>query len=448
MPQASKPIVRFAPSPTGLIHLGNARTALLNWLFAKKKGGQFILRFDDTDQQRSRPEYAEGIAHDLTWLGVQPDITVKQSDRFPLYAAAAEKLKTMGLLYPCYESADELDRRRKRQMARGLPPVYDRASLALTDAEKQVLELEGKKPHWRFKLDAKVVRWDDLVRGACEADCGSLSDPVLVREDGTYLYTLPSVVDDIEMRISHVIRGEDHVTNTAVQIQIFEVLTRDTTPHIPQFGHHNLLTTMSGEGLSKRMGHLSLTRLRENGFEPMAINSLAVLVGTSESIRAIETLPELGDLVDLSHISRAPAKFDEAELSTLNTKIIHAMPYVAAQPRLKVVSADGGEAFWLAVRGNLSRVEDAAPWYPVVFGDITPQHVNAEVLAAAKAHLPQEPWDHTTWSTWITGIKTATSAKGKALFEPLRLALTGKEHGPELAPLLPLIGRARVLERL
>ena len=267
--------VRFAPSPTGRIHIGNARTALLNYLFARKNNGRFVLRFDDTDVERSHEEYAASIEVDLAWLGVKPDLVVRQSQRFLLYGAAAERLKAAGLLYPCYESAEELDRRRKRQIARGAPPIYDRAALALSPDERASLEAEGRKPHWRFKLAPRNVAWRDLVRGDCHIDCASLSDPVLVREDASYLYTLPSVVDDIELHVTHVIRGEDHVTNTAVQIQIFEALAG--AGGAPAFGHHNLLTTASGEGLSKRSGHLSLTGLREGGVEAMAVAALAVL---------------------------------------------------------------------------------------------------------------------------------------------------------------------------
>ncbi|HKG77481.1 MAG TPA: glutamate--tRNA ligase, partial [Beijerinckiaceae bacterium] len=277
------PIVRFAPSPTGLIHIGNARTALLNALFARREGGTFILRFDDTDLERSTRAYADAIEADLAWLGIPPDGIVRQSERFDLYHAVAERLTTIGRLYACYETPDELERRRKRQLARGLPPIYDRAALKLTDEDRAKLEQEGRKPHWRFRLEPTNVTWDDLVRGHCHVDCSSLSDPVLVREDGTYLYTLPSVVDDIELKVTHVIRGEDHVTNTAVQIQIFEALGAA----VPTFAHHSLLITASGEGLSKRLGHLSIKGLRDAGLEPQSVASLAVLVGSAESVRPV-----------------------------------------------------------------------------------------------------------------------------------------------------------------
>ena len=438
------PKVRFAPSPTGRIHIGNARTALMNWLFAKHRGGTFVLRFDDTDQERSRQEYADSIEVDLNWLGIHPDEVARQSQRFPLYAAAAEKLKALGRLYPCYESEDELDRRRKRQAARGLPPVYDRAALALTAEEIAALEAEGRKPHWRFKLDHRVVAWRDLVRGECHVDCASLSDPVLVRADGTYLYTLPSVVDDVDMAMTHIIRGEDHVTNTAVQIQLFELL--GTT--VPQFAHHNLLTNASGEGLSKRMGHLSLASLREEGLEAMAAASLAVLVGSSEAVRPIASLAALAPLVDLGRLSRAPARFDEAELHHLNARLLHDADFASVKDRLQAMGLAADEAFWLAVRGNLASLKDSLVWWQVVKGPQAPVATDATLLAAAVTLLPQEPWDQTTWGAWTAAIKAETGLSGRNLFMPLRLALTGHEHGPELKALLPLIGHDRALCRL
>jgi glutamyl-tRNA synthetase len=440
----SKPIVRFAPSPTGHIHIGNTRVALLNALYARREGGTFILRFDDTDVARSKQEYAESIEADLRWLGIPPDVIVRQSDRFDLYDAAAERLKAVGRLYPCYETQEELEFRRKRQLARGLPPIYDRAALKLTDADRTKLEEEGRRPHWRFRLEPTTVTWDDLVRGSCHVDCSSLSDPVLVREDGTYLYTLPSVVDDIELKVTHVIRGEDHVTNTAVQIQIFEALGAA----VPTFAHHSLLITASGEGLSKRLGHLSIKGLREAGLEPQAVASLAVLVGSAEAVRPVADLGELARLIDFSHISRAPAKFDESELEHLNARLIHEMPYEAARERLAELDADEGEVFWNAVRGNLTKVRDAAEWARVVRGPVTPVIEDKAFIDAATGVLPEGLWDATTWKAWTEAVKAATGVKGKALFMPLRLALTGLDHGPELGALLPLIGPERARARL
>jgi len=440
----SKPIVRFAPSPTGLIHIGNARQALMNALFAKREGGVFVLRFDDTDLGRSKREYADATEADLAWLGIPPQVVVRQSERFPLYDDAAERLRIVDRLYACYETPEELEFRRKRQLARGLPPIYDRAALKLSAEDRAKLEAEGRRPHWRFKLDHRNVVWHDLVRGPCHVDCASLSDPVLVREDGTYLYTLPSIVDDIDLKITHVIRGEDHVTNTAVQIQIFEALGAQ----VPFFAHINLLTTASGEGLSKRLGHLSLKSLREAGLEPQAVASLAVLVGSAESVRPIADLDELARLIDFDHISRAPAKFDEHELEQLNARLIHEMPYEAVRERLAALGADAGDAFWAAVRGNLTKVADAAQWAQVVNGPVTPVIEDRAFIDAAIQALPPAPWDAATWKAWTEAVKQATGLKGKALFLPLRLALTGLDHGPELAALLPLIGPERARARL
>lgn len=442
--------VRFAPSPTGYLHIGNARPALYNWLFALKAGGQFILRLDDTDRERSKEEYAEAIRRDLGWLGIAPHRFERQSLRTEAYDAAVVRLKQAGRLYACYETAEELDRKRKRQQARGLPPVYDRAGLKLTDADREKLEAEGRRPHWRFKLDESVghVTWDDLVRGAQTVDIASLSDPVLVREDGTYLYTLPSVVDDADMGVTHIIRGDDHVTNTGVQLQLFEALGAAA----PVFGHHNTLTTATGEGLSKRSGALSLGSLREAGYEPMSVNSLAVLIGTSAPVEPVVDLPTLAGMVDLSMVSKAPAKFDPADLDGLNAKLLHAKPYAEISERLAALGVAGGEDFWNAVRGNLVRLKDAVEWWQVVTGPVAP-HVAADAdeaafIGTAATLLPEGTLDGQSWRLWTDAVKAATGRKGRALFMPLRQALTGLDHGPELAALLPLIGRDSAVARL
>ncbi len=436
------PVLRFAPSPTGRIHIGNARTAILNWLFVRKSGGTFVLRYDDTDVGRSTAEFAEGIAVDLNWLGIRPDRIEYQSKRFDAYHAAAEKLKASGRLYPCYETADELERRRKRQLARHQPPVYDRAALKLTDQERQALEAEGRRPHWRFKLKHRIVEWNDLIRGPQHIDTTNLSDPVLVREDGTYLYTLPSVVDDIDFGITHVIRGEDHVVNTAVQIEIFEALGGT----VPSFAHHSLLTGADGQGLSKRLGSLSIASLREQGLEAMAVVSHAALLGTSDSIHPCIDYRELIDGFDLGKLSRAPARFDESELRGLNARLLHMLPFPAVESRL----AHGDQAFWLAIRGNLTTLADAQYWWTIVAGAITPQIAaeDRDFIAAAARLLPPSPWNGETWKAWTEAVKAETGRKGKTLFMPLRQALTGLDHGPELALLLPLIGRERAISRL
>ena len=443
----SPPVVRFAPSPTGRLHIGNARPALLNALFARAHGGRFVLRFDDTDAARSRPEHADAIEADLRWLGVRADLVVRQSDRTALYDAAVERLKAAGRLYPAFETAGELDRRRKRLQARGLPPVYDRAALRLTPEERAGLEAQGRRPHWRFKLAGGTVAWHDLVRGPCSVDAASLSDPVLVREDGSYLYTLPSVVDDVDLGISHVIRGEDHVTNTAVQIQLFAALGREVPP---LFAHHNLLTTASGEGLSKRSGALSVGALRDAGVEALAVAAMAVLTGSSSALRPVASLDELAAGFDLSRLSRAPARFDEAELQALSARTLHGLPFAAVEGRLAALGIVGpkAEPFWSAVRGNLARLSEAAEWWGVVEGLVVPVVEDAAYLERAAALLPPPPWGHDAWSGWTAALKADTGRKGRALFHPLRLALTGRDAGPDLGPLLPLIGRLKVSARL
>ncbi|MGE5369264.1 MAG: glutamate--tRNA ligase [Chloroflexota bacterium] len=444
----TSPIVRFAPSPTGRIHIGNARVALINYLFASAQHGRFVLRFDDTDFARSTEEFAAAIEVDLAWLGVTPDAVFRQSERVALYEAAAAKLRAEGRLYPCYETPEELEKRRKMQQARGLPPVYDRAALRLTDAERRTLEAEGRRPHWRFKLAPGVIEWADLIRGPSHIDCAALSDPVLIREDGTFLYTLPSVADDIDMGITHVIRGEDHVTNTAVQLQLFAALAPQATP--PVFAHHNLLIGAGGEGLSKRTGSLSIGSLREEGYEAMAVAALATLTGSSDNVHAVRSLAELAEHFDISHISRNPARFDPEDLETLTHRTLALFTFEDVRERLAALDVVGhkAEPLWLAARGNLARFDDILTWWRVVEGEIDTPREDPDFLEQAAELLPAEPWDEATWSAWTSDLKTATGRKGKALFHPLRLALTGAESGPELALLLPLIGHAKAMTRL
>jgi glutamyl-tRNA synthetase len=441
------PLVRFAPSPTGRIHIGNARTALLNYVFARTQAGGFVLRFDDTDRERSREEFVQAIEVDLAWLGIRQDVTVRQSAREAFYVAAAERLKEIGRLYPAYETAAELERRRRLQQARGLPPIYDGAAKKLTPEDRARLEAEGRRPHWRFELKHDTVRWDDLIRGDSRINCASLSDPVLVREDGNFLYTLTSVVDDIDLGITHVIRGEDHVTNTAVQVQLFEALSERGAP---VFAHHNLLVAAGGEGLSKRSGALSIGSLRDSGVEALAVAALAVLTGSSQEVHPIASLAELSENFDLAHISRNPARFDPMELQALSQRTLHKLSFEAVRDRLAAHDITGfkAEPFWLAVRGNLAILLDVADWWRVVEGEITPVVEDQPFLNIAAESLPEEPWDETTWKTWTGLVAQATGRKGRALFHPLRLALTGRENGPELARLLPLIGRAKALARL
>ncbi|PKU25821.1 glutamate--tRNA ligase [Telmatospirillum siberiense] len=436
--------VRFAPSPTGRLHVGNARPALINWLFARKQGGRFVLRIDDTDRERSRLDHEVAIGEDLVWLGLTWDERVNQSARTALYEEVAERLKAAGRLYPCFETSEELEYKRKRQMARGVPPVYDRAALKLTEAERKAYEAEGRRPHWRFKLDDGEVRWDDLVRGACHYDVSHLSDPVLIRADGTPLYTLPSVFDDADLGITHVIRGEDHVTNTAAQIQIF--LALGATP--PQFAHLPLLTDAAGQGFSKRLGSLSLGELRASGVEAMALTSLLAKLGTSDAIQPRQSLDALVAEFDIAKFSRATPKFDPAELDHLNARLLHEMSFADAAPRLKGVGLDGDEAFWMAVRANLTQINDARDWWHICRETVAPVIEDAAFAGQAAGLLPPEPWTADTWKSWTGAVQQATGRKGRELFHPLRLALTGRENGPELKTLLPLIGRTRAAARL
>ncbi|MCK5089987.1 MAG: glutamate--tRNA ligase, partial [Hyphomicrobiaceae bacterium] len=360
-----------------------------------------------------------------------------------------------GRLYACYETEDELDRKRKRQLARGMPPIYDRSGLRLTEDERAKLESEGRRPHWRFRLDNSetetgtaplptIVSWNDLVRGDQTVDVGSVSDPIVIRANGTFLYTFTSVVDDAEFGTTHIIRGEDHITNTGVQIQLFEALGKEP----PAIAHHSLLIGADGRALSKRLGALSIERLRAGGLEPMTVASYTALIGTSDPIEAHPNLDALASLFAFNKISMAPARFDVDELKALNARFLHKLPYATIEEQLRALGAEGGPAFWEAVRGNLSVLNDAATWWQVIAGHIDPLIENKELTDRAAALLPPEPWDDTTWGTWIGALKTASGIKGRALFHPLRLALTGLEDGPELKVLLPLIGRAKVQERL
>ena len=436
--------VRFAPSPTGKLHVGNIRTTLFNWLYARHHDGVFILRLDDTDKARSTEAFAQGIRDDLTWLGLEWDEEFSQSERFERYDAITQDLKRSGRLYPCYENPDELDRKRKRQLAQGKPPIYDRSALKLTEQEKAELEAEGRTPHWRFKLEERDVSWQDLVRGDQHIDASSLSDPVLIRGDGSYLYTLPSVIDDIDMAISHVIRGEDHVANTGAQIQIFEAL--GSKP--PIFAHHNLLVKADGQALSKRFGALSVESLREDGLEPLAIISHAATIGTSDPIQAFIERKTVAENFGFDKLSRAPARFDEEELRSLNAKLLHMLPYEKVKDRLLEIDGGLDEAFWQAVQANLTVFADVKLWQDVIYGQIDPVIEDQDFSSQAAQLLPEGELDETSWKIWTDAVKETTGRKGKKLFHPLRLALTAHERGPELARLLPLMGRDKVLKRL
>jgi len=435
--------VRFAPSPTGYLHAGNARAALVNFLFARSQEGHFLLRLDDTDTERGRPEYEQGIYDDLRWLGLDWDSTDKQSLRGARYAEAAEALKASGRLYPCFENEDELAAKRAALVKRKLPPVYDRAALSLTPEQREAAEAGGKRPYWRFKLSNQAVTWQDLVLGARTIKLPTLSDPVLIRADGTPLYTFTSVVDDIDHGITHIIRGEDHVTNTAVQIDLFAAVTQAA---IPRFAHLPLISDGEGEKLSKRIGSISLRSLRKDGIEPAAITAYLARLGTNKDAAPLP-LAELIKAFDINDFGRSPPRFDGKQLIALNRKFLHTESFEAVKDRLP---EGASEAFWLAIRGNLDLLTEARHWWEICSGTITPPDLRGEngIIQPAINTLPPEPWDATTWKTWTSAVAEATGAKGRALYHPLRLALTGEDHGPEMAAILPLLGRSRVLERL
>lgn len=434
--------LRFAPSPTGHLHVGNARVALVNWLFARRHGGRFLLRLDDTDTERSTAAFAAAIEHDLRWLGLDWDGFARQSDRAGRHDQAVARLKADGRLYPCWETAEELDLRRKLQLAQHRPPLYDRAALKLTAAERSHLSAARGAPHWRFKLAGKAVHWTDLVKGPLTVDTASLSDPVLIRADGRALYTLTSVVDDIDFAIDPILRGEDHVTNSGVQVELFEALGATA----PRFGHLSLLVDAAGQGLSKRLGALSLRQLRAAAIEPLAVAALLARLGTADPVEPVPDLAALVDGFDLSRFGRAPARFDPAELGALNARLLHGLDFAALRDRLP---AGATEAFWLAVRPNITTLADIADWWQVVAGELPPRTGPVDPVAAAgAATLPPEPWDEATWPAWTKAVGAAAGVKGKALFQPLRLALTGRDHGPEMRALLPLIGRDRAARRL
>jgi glutamyl-tRNA synthetase len=436
-------VTRFAPSPTGRLHAGNIRTALVNWLLARSGGGRFLLRLDDTDVARSTVESAESIREDLAWLGLAPDAEVRQSDRFGLYEAALARLAAAGRAYPAYETPEELELKRKVAQARGLPPIYDRAALRLGEAERAALDAAGAAPHWRFKLDVESpIAWEDGVRGPCHADPAALSDPVIRRADGTWLYMLPSVVDDIEMGITHVVRGEDHVTNSAVQLQMFAAL--GAAP--PQMAHLALITGADA-ALSKRLGSEGVPQWREAGIEPQAVAALLARLGTSQPVEPVAALADLLPGFSLASFGRAPARFDPADLAALSARVLHLLPYEAVASRLPQGMT---QAEWLAVRGNLASLADAPGWHAIITQPISapPAPEDAAFLAAAADLLEPLDWGEDIWARWIGILKAETGRKGRGLFHPLRLALTGREQGPEMAALLPLLGRAAALERL
>lgn len=440
--------VRFAPSPTGFLHVGNARTAVITWLFCRKMDGRFLLRIDDTDRERSKEEYELAIEDGLTWLGLDWDEKANQKDRLERYNEVIKQLKSDGRLYACYETPEELGLKRKTQLSRGVPPTYDRAALNLTDEQKSAFEAEGRKAHWRFKLNHDPIEWDDLIRGPVQFQGGDMSDPVVLREDGTPLYHLCSVIDDIDFGITHVVRGEDHVSNTATHVQMFEAINGKA----PNFAHLSLISDADGGKLSKRIGSLSVKDIQnEEGLEPMSVVSLMARLGTSDPIEAFTNMDELLKTFDFSKFSRSTPKFDPDELVRLNSKILHDTSFDDVEVRLANMGLqDMDETFWNAIRPNLEKLEDAKELWNMVHGNITPiiDAEDKEFAAQASELLPPAPWNEKTWNEWVGKVKESTGRKGKMLFMPLRKALTGMEHGPELADLLPLLGEEKTKERL
>ena len=431
-------VTRFAPSPTGFLHVGNLRTAVLNWLVARQAGGTFILRIDDTDPERSEEKYADQIRRDLEWLGLTWDREERQSARFDRYHEVAGQLRESGRLYECFETPLELDLKRKKQLNAGKPPVYDRAALMLTTAEKEALRGE-RNAHWRFLLDREVVAFDDMIRGPQKIDAGSLSDPVLFRADGQLLYTLASVADDSDMGVTHVVRGADHVTNSGAQIQIFRALGAAA----PAFAHHSLLTDADGGPLSKRLGNLALKDLAEAGVEPLALVSFMARLGASLPVEVMTDLGPLTESFALDQFGMTPTKFDGAELDLHSAKTLRAMPYAQVAARLTGagVPGDDAEAFWAAIGPNLDRFQDVGDWLALLKDGVAPviADEDAEFVAEAIALIPERPWDETTWKSWTDAVKQASGRKGRGLFQPLRRVLTGRDHGPDMGALLPLM---------
>lgn len=435
----SQTVTRFAPSPTGYLHIGNLRTALFNYLIARKTGGQFILRLDDTDQERSKQEYIDGIFQDLDWLGLHWDRVEQQSKRLGRYSEAADQLRADGHFYECFETPTELDLKRKKLLNMGRPPVYDRAALALDDAARAKLRDEGRAGYWRFQLDQSRIEWTDGILGPISIDAASVSDPVLIRADGQVLYTFASSVDDIDMGVTHIVRGADHVTNTATQIQIIRAL--GGTP--PAFAHHSLLTGPGGEALSKRLGTLSLRDLRAAGVTPNALLSLMARLGSSQPVELRQSLDEIADGFDLSQFGAPPTKFDAEDLWPLTRADLQARPYAAVADDLAALSvpADIAPQFWAVMRDNIGKLSDLGDWWALCRDGADPviDPEDADFIAQALTLLPPPPYGPTAWADWTAAVKDATGRKGKGLFMPLRKAVTGQAHGPDMAALMPLL---------
>lgn len=439
-----KIITRFAPSPTGLLHVGNIRTALFNYLFSLKDAGEFILRIDDTDTERSKIEYADQILRDLDWLGIKLDKIYKQSERIEIYNKHFQELIDNNLIYKCFESPEELDTKRKRLVARRMPPIYDRSSLYLSESEIKKYLDEGRKPYWRFKLSGKRINFEDLIRGNVSVDTSAQSDPVIVREDGGFLYNLPSVIDDIEMGITNIIRGEDHVTNSAIQVEMFRSLGKEA----PIFGHHPLLVDENGDPFSKRNSAVSIKGLMEDNYEPMAINSLNASIGTSIEINTFKSLNDIADRINLNQVARAPARFSINQLSKLNSDILSQLDNKIISERLSIKNINFDEKIWNVIKSNIKNLSEYEKWDKIIKGSIKTDNLDSDYMKLAESLLPPEPWDEDTWGKWISSIKEVSDKKGKDLFLPLRMAITGQSYGPELKNIILLMGYDKIKYRL
>ena len=436
--------VRFAPSPTGHLHIGNFRTALINFLFAKNKNGHFMLRIDDTDDERSLKKYEDAIKEDLSWVGINWDSLEKQSSRLSYYDQALQKLLDKKRAYPCFETAEELSLKRKKQLSSGKPPIYDRSALNLSDSDIADLKAKGRSPHYRFLLDHKDVNWNDLVKGTSQYNMSNLSDPVIIREDGRVIYTLASVVDDIDFEVTDILRGEDHMTNSAAQIQLFEAL--ESSP--PNLGHLSLLTDISGAGLSKRLGSISLRDLKDEGFQPMAISSLLSKVGSSDAIEIFRDINQIISDFDISKFGKSKPKFDKNELRGLNSKLFKMLDFSDISNQLKKFNFKISSDFWELVKGNIENLEELELWWNIIYGNIEPKYNDENFLNTALETLPEGNFDKNTWTNWTSILMEETGRKGKELYNPLRMCLTGQNKGPEMATLVFLMGRGKVLERL
>lgn len=438
--------LRFAPSPTGNLHIGNARTLILNYIYSRSRSGEMLLRIDDTDSQRSDEKYTKSIIQDIEWLDINCVETHRQSTRIERYREISKYLISKDRLYPCYESDEELNRIRKLNLSRGKPPIYDRAALQLSKAQIDNYKSDGRKPYWRFLLDHHDIFWSDLIRGHQKIDCSSFSDPVLIRADGSYLYSLPSVTDDIDMGITDVLRGEDHVSNTATQIQIFQALGEK----VPNFGHHSLMVLKDGSRMSKRDGAMSLSDIRSSGIEPMTVMNYCARIGTSDSIEPYQKIDELASTYDLSKLSRAPARFGFDELEALNKKLLQNKSFETVKDRLSEmgISDDNAKNFWNTIRTNINTIDEIKSWKDIIENDFEIDSIDKKLIQDAHDLLPNDPWDKNTWKSWTDLLSQKTGLTGKNLFLPLRIALTGRESGPELALFIILLGREKLLNRL